>query len=755
MDDPRRRPSRTHGRRPTPPAPDRAEPFETMSGVPVDAVYGDGAVARASIPYTRGIHASMYRSQLWTMRMFAGFGTAEDTNARFNELLRAGGTGLSTAFDMPTLMGRDSDHPWAVGEVGRAGVAIDTLADMDDLFARHRPVGSVTTSMTINGPAVDRDGDVHRHGREPRHRARPARRHDPERHLQGVPGAEGVHLPAAAVGAPGDRLDALHHRRDAEVEPASRSAATTSARRARPPRKSWRSRSPTGSRTSKPRARPGLDVDEFAPRLVVLLQQPPRLLRGDRQVPRRAPHLGAVDDASATARSDERSLKLRFHTQTAGVSLTAQQPEINIARVALQALAAVLGGTQSLHTDASTRRWRCRPRRRRGSRCARSRSSPTRPASPNVADPLGGAPYVEWMTDEMERQAEEVFAHLARARRRLDARRRLRRHRQRLLRRARSPTRPTASNARSTPGGASSSASTPSPTATTAVGATLYIDRRHRRAAAASDSRRSSTAATATPCTTRSRTSRPIAADPTANLMPALIDAVQAHCHRRRDRRRARRRLRLLHREGDRVMRSRRRRSSHPRQARPRRPRPRAQGRRAHAARRRLRGRSTSGCARPPSRSSPRPSKKTPTPSACRCTTVGISRSRRTHGRRRERRRSRHPGDRRRHRPRGRRAQDARRSASPRSSGPARRPTSSSPPCAARSTPRDGRDRAAGGVARAGPRRRSARARPLAVDRRSAAEPTPRKSRRSRIRSPGSAFVVGHDRRARRGQVDA
>src|SRR5436190_8423741 len=129
----------------------RDDVFETISGVPVDAVYG-GAPLPGDYPYTRGIHASMYRSKLWTMRMFPGFGTPTDTNLRFKELLRAGGTGLSTAFDMPTLMGRDSDDAWSVGEVGRAGVAVDTLADMADLFA-DIDLGAVTTSMTINSPA--------------------------------------------------------------------------------------------------------------------------------------------------------------------------------------------------------------------------------------------------------------------------------------------------------------------------------------------------------------------------------------------------------------------------------------------------------------------------------------------------------------------------------------------------------------------------------------------------------------------------
>src|SRR5216110_388144 len=135
-------------------APVRDVDTETMSGVPLEPVYGpaDGDFP-GQYPYTRGPYASMYRSKLWTMRMFAGFGTAEDTNARFKEILRAGGDGLSTAFDLPTLMGRDSDDAMALGEVGRAGVAIDTLADMEDLF-RGIDLGAVTTSMTINGPAA-------------------------------------------------------------------------------------------------------------------------------------------------------------------------------------------------------------------------------------------------------------------------------------------------------------------------------------------------------------------------------------------------------------------------------------------------------------------------------------------------------------------------------------------------------------------------------------------------------------------------
>src|SRR3990170_5757201 len=128
--------------------------FETMSGIPLDPVYGpDDAEFPGQYPYTRGPYASMYRSRLWTMRMFAGFGTAEDTNWRFKEIIKAGGTGLSTAFDMPTLLGIDSDDPMALGEVGRCGVAVDTLADMEDLYAGI-DLGAITTSMTINSPAA-------------------------------------------------------------------------------------------------------------------------------------------------------------------------------------------------------------------------------------------------------------------------------------------------------------------------------------------------------------------------------------------------------------------------------------------------------------------------------------------------------------------------------------------------------------------------------------------------------------------------
>ena len=373
----------------------------------------DGGELPGQWPYTRGPYASMYRSRLWTMRQFAGFGTAEDTNRRFKELLASGGNGLSTAFDMPTLLGRDSDDPLAKGEVGpgrgrhrHPGRHGDALRGID--------LGAVSTSMTINSAApvvmamyigvADRTG-VERAG---------AGRHHPERHLEGVPGAEGVRLPAAAQRPPGHRPDPLRHRGAPPVAPGLRSRATTSARRARPPPRSSPSPSPTGSptwrrrwrRASRRRLRP-------APQL--LLQRPHRLLRRDRQVPRRPADLGALD--AGPLRRDRRRARsqLRFHTQTAGVSLTAQQPEVNLARVAIEALAGVLGGTQSLHTDSYDEALAL-PTEKAARLALRTQQVIAEETGvAHVADPLGGSWFVESLTDELERQAEAIFAHLERS----------------------------------------------------------------------------------------------------------------------------------------------------------------------------------------------------------------------------------------------------------------------------------------------------------------------------------------------------
>ncbi len=386
----------------------RDVPFETMSGVPVDAVYGDPPFP-GEYPYTRGVYASMYRSRLWTMRMFAGFGTADDTNARFKELLRAGVTGLSTAFDMPTLMGVDSDSRVARGEVGRAGVAVDTLRDVEDLFAGI-DLSSVSTSMTINGPAaivfamyiaaaektgVDRrdlagtiQNDIFKEYQAQKEYIFPPR-----------PSVRLITDMMAFTTAEMPRWHPVsisgYHIREAGSTAAQELAFTLA----------------NGFAYVEAAMAAGLDIDSFARRLSFFFNchidffEEIGKLRAARRIWARwlKEHYGA---------KDERSLLCRFHTQTAGVSLTAYQPEINIARVAIQALAAALSGTQSLHTDAYDEALAL-PSEKSARIALRTQQIVAHETGvANVADPLGGSDYVEWMTDEMERQAEEIFAHL-------------------------------------------------------------------------------------------------------------------------------------------------------------------------------------------------------------------------------------------------------------------------------------------------------------------------------------------------------
>ncbi len=386
----------------------RDVPFETMSGVPVDAVYGDPPFP-GEYPYTRGVYASMYRSRLWTMRMFAGFGTADDTNARFKELLRAGVTGLSTAFDMPTLMGVDSDSRVARGEVGRAGVAVDTLRDVEDLFAGI-DLSSVSTSMTINGPAaivfamyiaaaektgVDRrdlagtiQNDIFKEYQAQKEYIFPPR-----------PSVRLITDMMAFTTAEMPRWHPVsisgYHIREAGSTAAQELAFTLA----------------NGFAYVEAAMAAGLDIDSFARRLSFFFNchidffEEIGKLRAARRIWARwlKEHYGA---------KDERSLLCRFHAQTAGVSLTAYQPEINIARVAIQALAAALSGTQSLHTDAYDEALAL-PSEKSARIALRTQQIVAHETGvANVADPLGGSDYVEWMTDEMERQAEEIFAHL-------------------------------------------------------------------------------------------------------------------------------------------------------------------------------------------------------------------------------------------------------------------------------------------------------------------------------------------------------
>ncbi|HVM55722.1 MAG TPA: methylmalonyl-CoA mutase family protein [Acidimicrobiales bacterium] len=387
--------------------------FETMSGIPLEAVYGtDDGEFPGLFPYTRGPYASMYRSKLWTMRMFAGFGTAEDTNARFKEILRSGGDGLSTAFDLPTLMGRDSDDALAQGEVGKAGVAVDTLADMEDLF-EGIDLGSVTTSMTINSPAnvamAQYIATAEKAGVE-RHRLGGTIQNDILKEYQAqkeyvFPPRPSMRLVTDLIRFTSAELPRWHpvsisgyHIREAGSTAAQELAFTVG----------------NGFAYVEAATRAGLDVDDFAPRLSFFFNAHIDFFEeiGKYRAARRIWARWLRDRYGATS---ERSLQMRFHTQTAGVSLTAQQPEVNMARVAIQALAGALGGTQSLHTDAYDEALAL-PTEKAARLALRTQQVVAHETGvANVADPLGGSWFVEWMTDELERQAEAIFAHVLEA----------------------------------------------------------------------------------------------------------------------------------------------------------------------------------------------------------------------------------------------------------------------------------------------------------------------------------------------------
>jgi methylmalonyl-CoA mutase, N-terminal domain len=391
-------------------APTRDVPFTTMSGVPVEPVYGpDDGEHPGQFPYTRGPYASMYRSKLWTMRMFAGFGTAEDTNQRFRDILAAGGDGLSTAFDLPTLMGRDSDDPMSEGEVGKCGVAVDTLADMEDLFAGI-DLGAITTSMTINSPAAPifamYVATAEKGGVE-RARLGGTLQNDilKEFHAQ----KEFVFPPRPSMRLVRDTITFCtaemprwhpisvsgYHIREAGSTAAEEVAFTLA----------------DGFAYVELGMAAGLAVDAFAPRLSFFFNahidffEEIAKYRAARRIWARwlRERYGAVSP---------KSLALRFHTQTAGVSLTAQQPEVNIARTAIEALAGVLGGTQSLHTNSMDEALAL-PTEKAARIALRTQQVIAHETGvPHVADPLGGSWFVEALTDEMERQAEELFAHL-------------------------------------------------------------------------------------------------------------------------------------------------------------------------------------------------------------------------------------------------------------------------------------------------------------------------------------------------------
>ena len=391
-------------------SPTRDAEFTTLSGIPIDPVYGpeDGDFP-GQYPYTRGPYASMYRSRLWTMRMFAGFGTAEDTNWRFKEIIKAGGTGLSTAFDMPTLLGLDSDDPMSLGEVGRCGVAVDSLSDMEDLYAGI-DLGEVTTSMTINSPAAvifamfiaqAEKAGVNRAQLGGTLQNDILKEYQAQKEFV-FPPRQSMRLVRDTIDFTSREMPRWHsvsisgyHIREAGSTAVEELAFTLA----------------NGFAYVELALAAGLDVDAFAPRLSFFFNAHIDFFEEIAKY-RAARRIWARWMKERYGATDPRSMQCRFHSQTAGVSLTAQQPEVNIARTAIEALAGVLGGTQSLHTNSMDEALAL-PTEKAARIALRTQQVIAHETNvAHVADPLGGSYYVESLTDEVERQAEEIFAHL-------------------------------------------------------------------------------------------------------------------------------------------------------------------------------------------------------------------------------------------------------------------------------------------------------------------------------------------------------
>jgi methylmalonyl-CoA mutase N-terminal domain/subunit len=398
----------------------RERDFTTLSGEPLAPLYGpqDAQVDHerdlgwpGQFPFTRGVHASMYRGRLWTMRQFAGFGTAAQTNARFRFLLDHGQTGLSVAFDFPTLMGYDSDHERSRGEVGQVGVAISSLADMETLM-QGIPMGEVSTSMTINGPApillAFYIAAAERQGVDPG-RIRGTVQNDILKEYQAqhawlVPPEPALRMITDVMGYCAERVPQWntisisgYHIREAGSTALQELAFTLA----------------NGMEYVRRGMAAGLEVDSFAPRLSFFFDshldffEEIAKFRAARRIWARKlrDHFGA---------RDPRSWMCRFHTQTAGVSLTAQQPENNIVRTAFEALAAVLGGTQSLHTNSMDETLSL-PTEKAVKIALRTQqiiAEETEVA--NVADPLAGSYLVEALTNRMEEGAERIFEEIER-----------------------------------------------------------------------------------------------------------------------------------------------------------------------------------------------------------------------------------------------------------------------------------------------------------------------------------------------------
>jgi methylmalonyl-CoA mutase N-terminal domain/subunit len=396
-------------------APERDAPFSTMSGEPIKPLYTERDLPAdpeaaiglpGELPYTRGVYGSMYRGRLWTMRQFAGFGTARETNRRFHYLLDQGQTGLSTAFDMPSLMGHDSDHPLSLGEVGREGVAIDTVKDMDALFAGI-PLDQVSVSMTINAPAPIMLAfyvvAAERRGFSSRELGGTIQTDILKEYIAQkewcFPVDPAMRLVTDMVQWCSEQMPRWHpisisgyHIREAGSTAVQELAFTLK----------------DGLTYVEQAVARGLDVDAFAPRLSFFFNAHLDFFEEIAKY-RAARRIWARELRDTYGARDERSLLMRFHTQTAGVSLTAQQPLNNIVRTAIEALAGVLGGTQSLHTNSYDEALALPTEEsvRVALRTQQIIAEETGVA--NTIDPLGGSYFVEALTDRMEEQAYEYF----------------------------------------------------------------------------------------------------------------------------------------------------------------------------------------------------------------------------------------------------------------------------------------------------------------------------------------------------------
>ncbi|HQX82881.1 MAG TPA: methylmalonyl-CoA mutase family protein [Vicinamibacterales bacterium] len=393
-------------------SPERAGEFTTISGRPIDRLYTQDDVAEGEapapgeFPYTRGIHPTGYRGKLWTMRQFAGFGTPEETNERYKQLLRAGGTGLSVAFDLPTLMGRDPDHPLSLGEVGKCGVSIMSLADMERLF-EGITLADITTSMTINSPApmifamylvvAEQQGadwktlsgtiqnDILKEFIAQKEYIFPPR---PSMRLI----TDIFQFCAKDVPKWNTISVSGYHIREAGSTALQELAFTLR----------------DGIEYVQWGIDAGLDVDEFVPRISFFFNAHSDFFEEIAKY-RAARKIWARVMRERFGAKDERSLKLRFHSQTAGVSLTAQQPYNNVVRTALQALSAVLGGTNSLHTNSLDEALAL-PTEAAATLALRTQQViACESGVTNVVDPLGGSYFIEKLTLDMEEGAYKYF----------------------------------------------------------------------------------------------------------------------------------------------------------------------------------------------------------------------------------------------------------------------------------------------------------------------------------------------------------